>query len=120
MENKFSYTYKALSEEEKKEILSIRKKYLEKEIDDTETKFERLKRLNNQVKNLPTIMSLTIGILGTLILGLGMSMVLVWDLIIFGVILGVVGIAVLVTAYPIYKRLYEKNKETAYCRHDKI
>lgn len=45
------------------------------------------------------------GILGTLVLGVGMCMVMVWDMLIPGIALGIVGIVLLVCLIPICKGL---------------
>ena len=57
--------------------------------------------------------SLTVGILGALILGFGMSCIMVWSEKMFvpGIILGIIGIAVSVFAYPIYKIKAEKKRK---------
>ena len=68
MENKenFSYTYSAKQQEE---IKKIREKYLPKEAD----KMARLRRLDQSVTQKGTVISLIAGIIGTLIMGFGMS-----------------------------------------------
>ena len=49
MSNQFNYRYTAPTEEERKEIDSIRRQYAPQE--QTETKIERLRRLDALVKN---------------------------------------------------------------------
>ncbi len=48
-----------------------------------------------------TILTAIIGIVGALLLGVGMCMVMVWGNMIFGVVLGIVGIAVLLCLIPL-------------------
>lgn len=107
-ENKetFSYTYSAKQQEE---IERIRKKYVAPE----EDKMEQLRRLDRSVTQKGTAISLIAGILGTLLLGLGMSCALVWagNLFLPGVIIGLVGIAVLTAAYPLYQHITKKERE---------
>ena len=108
MSNQFNYTYIAPTEEERKEIDSIRKQYLPKE--QYETKLERLRRLNSLVKNSSIIWALTIGVLGCLVFGLGLTMVLEWRVIHWGVLVAVIGCAPMAISYPIYKLVLKKNK----------
>ena len=108
MSNQFNYTYIAPTEEERKEIDSIRKQYLPKE--QSETKLERLRRLNSLVKNSAIIWALTIGVLGCLVFGLGLTMVLEWSVIHWGVLVAVIGCVPMAISYPIYKLVLKKNK----------
>lgn len=100
-ENKsFEYTYSA---KQQKEIDSIRKKYLPKE----EDKMETLRKLDKSAEKPGTMIALAIGILGTMLLGVGMCCTMVWSssLFILGILVGILGIAILATAYPVYKRI---------------
>ncbi len=102
----FNYTYSAKQQEE---IERIRKKYMPPE----EDKMEQLRRLDRSVTQKGTTVSLIAGILGTLLLGLGMSCALVWaeNLLIPGIIIGLIGIAVLTAAYPLYQHITKKERE---------
>ena len=100
--NDFEYSYSAPTAEERKEIESIKNNYTKTS---TSTKLEKLRKLDNKVKQTPTILALVIGIIGTLVFGLGMAMVLEWSLIVFGVFIGVIGFIVLILAYPIYNKI---------------
>ena len=107
MQNKetFSYTYSAKQQEE---VRKIREKYLPKEAD----KMEQLRRLDKSVTEKGTTLSLIIGIVGTLVMGTGMSMCMVWtELFIPGVIVGVIGIAGVSLVYPIYSYVTRKERE---------
>lgn len=109
MDNKepFIYNYSA---KEQDEIKKIREKYSPKE----ETSIDRLRRLDHSVTQKGTALSLVFGVAGTLVLGIGMSMAMVMNGIlwfILGVIVGMVGIAVLSLAYPVYKAVIKKEKE---------
>ncbi len=57
--------------------------------------------------------SIVHGVLFSLILGLGMSCCMVWDgnLFIPGVAIGCVGLAVVISAYPIYTRIVKQDRE---------
>ena len=107
MENKetFSYTYSA---EHQDEVRKIREKYLPKEMD----KMEQLRKLDRSVTKKGTIISLILGIVGTLIFGTGMSCCLLWeDYFIVGIIVGIIGVAIISTAYPVYNFITKKERE---------
>ena len=112
-QNDFTYTYSA---KDKDEVRSIRDKYLPRE----ESKLERLRRLDRTAESKATVVSLVLGILGTLILGLGMSFILSELSLIFesqviavivGIILGIIGGAIVALAYPVYNRVLAKERE---------
>ena len=108
-QTKFEFNYSAPSEQERKEIESIRRQYTTV----TETKDDklfRLRKLNSYVNNSATIIGLVFGVIGLLIFGLGMTMVLEWSLVLWGVIVGAVGVIPMAIAYPVYKAVYKKNK----------
>lgn len=112
-ENKFEFTYKAPTKTEREQIEDIRNNYVPKVKE--ETKFEKLKKLDGKVQTIPMIWALCVGIFGTLIFGLGLTMILEWTLWIWGSIVGGVGAVVMAFAYPIYlhikKRLTKKYGE---------
>ena len=106
--NQFEYTYSAPTERERKEIMSIRRQYEDKPT--TDGKMERLRRLDAIVKNRCMIFSLTIGIIGCLIFGLGLAFVLEFNQWLLGIICGVVGAIVMIIAYPSYRFIHKKDK----------
>lgn len=109
MGDKFEYNYKAPSLEERKEIESIRRQYLPKS--DHLGELEMLKKLDGKVKNLPIAISLSVGIIGLLFFGLAMTFFLEWQhLWYLGIPSGVVGIILMLAAYPIYNKLLLKLK----------
>ena len=108
MNNKFNYKYIAPTEEERKEIDSIRRQYAPQE--KTETKLERLRRLDGLVKNIAIIWSLVLGVVGTLVLGLGLTMILEWSIWLWGIVLMVIGSVPMAIAYPVYKLALNKGK----------
>ena len=105
-ENNFEYSYSA---KRQKEVDEIRKKYLPKE----EDKLETLKRLDSEAERPGTVISLAVGTIGTLILGVGMCCTMVWSssLFVLGIFLGLIGMAVLGVAYPLYKKVTAKERE---------
>lgn len=104
----FQYTY---SSKEQEELKRIRSKYLPKE----ENKMELLRRLDAQVTEKATMYSIIVGVIGTLILGTGMSFCMVWADSVFvfalGIIVGIIGMVSLAMAYPVYNRTIKKERE---------
>ena len=108
MSNQFNFRYTAPTEEERKEIDSIRRQYAPRE--QSETKIERLRRLDALVKNMATIWSLCLGVFGCLIFGLGLTMILEWSIFLWGVLFMLVGSIPMAIAYPVYKGVLKKYK----------
>ena len=104
--NTFHYTYSAKQQEE---IRRIREKYLPRE----EDKMEQLRKLDRNAARKGTIVSVTAGIAGCLLLGVGMCCTMVWaeQFFVLGVIVGLIGIAVIAAAYPLYVRITKKERE---------
>ena len=106
MENKdeiFNYTYSAAQQDE---VRNIRKKYLPRE----ENKMEQLRRLDRSVTRKAQAASITVGVIGSLILGVGMCCAMVWQGTWFfpGI---VAGIAVVALAYPVYNHVAKKERK---------
>ena len=82
---------------------------------------ERLRRLDRGAENRATAISLIFGIIGTLILGFGMSLIMSElstmlglsgiSAIALGVILGAAGGVLVALAYPIYDYVIKKERE---------
>lgn len=109
MSDKFSYTYTAPTAEERREIEDIRKKYLPPK--DASGTPERLRALDKKARTPALAAGITLGVAGTLILGLGMSMALEWNMIVPGAVVGVAGIALAAIAYPAWKFLFGRGKK---------
>lgn len=108
----FNYTYSAPSAEEKKEIEYIRKQYVEnQDKKDVDGKMQRLRKLHSKVKSPAMAVSLTMGSVGTLIFGLGLSMVLEWGLLVWGSLVAVVGLAPIISAYWAHNKILERQKK---------
>lgn len=111
MENReFNYTYTAPTEEERKEIASIKRQYEEQEKPE-ETKLQRLRRLDAKVRTLPIVWSLTVGVVGILIFGLGLTTVLEWQSLWLGAAIMAVGAIPTVLAYSVYKCVLKRGKK---------
>ena len=102
----FEYTYSAKRQEE---IEKIKKKYLPQ----TEDKLEQLRKMDQAVTRPGIIWSLVLGILGCLVFGVGMCCTLVWaeTLFIPGIVIGIFGMAMMGCAYPVYKKLTDRERE---------
>ncbi len=106
--NKFEYTYGALSESERREIDEIRKRYTVSS--EQKSALERAKELDRRVRRFPTALALTLGIIGTLIFGLGLSLVLEFDMIALGILLASFALVPIIVSYPMYSLLLKINK----------
>ena len=118
MENKEKETFKfTYSAKEQEEIKTIRNKYAVQE--KTEDKMEQLRRLDGAVTKKATTVSLVLGIIGALIMGIGMSLVMTEIgaflgtvlAMVVGIGLGVIGIILVCLAYPLYNRTLKKERE---------
>ena len=118
-ENGFVYNYSA---KEQAEVKRIREKYMS--APKAEDKMARLRKLDASVTRTAQIVALIFGIVGTIILGLGMSIIMT-DLsefmglgndmaMIVGIIIGIFGGVLVSIAYPIYNAIVKiKRKKIA-------
>lgn len=102
----FTYNYSA---SQQSEIKKIREKYIPKE----ESKMEQLRRLDESATRPGMIVSLIVGIIGALVMGVGMCCCMVWmgDLFIPGIIIGIIGMLGVASAYPFYSHITKKRRE---------
>ena len=112
----FAYTYSA---KEQAELKKIREKYTPQK--ESEDKMTRLRRLDASVTNTAQTASLILGVLGTLILGFGMSLIMT-DLaralmltkdtaMVIGIIVGVIGGIIASLAYPVYNLIVKAKRK---------
>ena len=115
-QNRFSYTYSA---KEQAELKKIREKYAPQS--EEEDKMARLRRLDASVARTAQAVALVFGVLGTLILGFGMSLCMS-DLFaafgigkntafVVGIAVGVVGGILASLAYPIYNAIVRHKRK---------
>lgn len=109
--NSFEYTYSA---QQQQEVEAIRKKYLPKE----EDKMSQLRKLHESATQKAQALSIMIGVIGALILGTGMSLCMTelsgflgGTAMFIGIPVGLVGIALVAMAYPVYNRVLKKERE---------
>lgn len=109
----FKMTYSARQQEE---VHQIRSKYIPREPD----KMAQLRALDAAVGNKATAVSIAVGIVGTLLLGVGMSLImsefgtLLGALALpVGIATGAVGLVILACAYPVYLRTLKKERAKA-------
>ena len=112
----FTYTYSA---KEQAELKRIRDKYTAPT--ETEDKMTRLRRLDASVTNTAQAVALVFGVIGTLILGFGMSLIMTElaeilgisedTALIIGIIVGIVGGILASLAYPIYNAIVKAKRK---------
>ena len=113
----FTYTYSA---KEQAELKRIRDKYTEEPVGE-ESKLERLRRLDSGVTKKAQTISLIFGVIGTLVLGFGMSLAMT-DLgeglgmsgimpMTIGVSVGIVGAILVCLAYPVYNFVIRRERK---------
>ena len=114
--NGFQYTYSA---KEQSELKRIRDKYTAST--EAEDKMARLRRLDASVTNTAQGVALVFGVVGTIILGCGMSLILtdlaqILDLssdtaMLMGIAVGIVGGILASLAYPIYTAIVKAKRK---------
>ncbi len=114
--NGFQYTYSA---KEQTELKRIRDKYTAPT--EVEDKMARLRRLDASVTNTAQAVALVFGVIGTLILGFGMSLVMTElaeslgisgdTAMVIGITVGIVGGVLASLAYPIYNAIVKAKRK---------
>ena len=114
--NGFQYTYSA---KEQAELKRIRDKYTAQT--EVEDKMARLRRLDASVTKTAQAIALVFGVIGTLILGFGMSLVMTElaeslgisgdAAMAIGIIVGIVGGILASLAYPIYNAIVKAKRK---------
>lgn len=108
MSEKFEYKYTAPTDQEKREIEAIKRQYVK--VEEPTSKLERLRELDAKVKRIPTILALTLGIVGTLLFGTGMTFFLEWITLWYvGIPFSIIGLILISLAMPVYKKIKQKN-----------
>ena len=95
------------NENEIRKTEKIRSQYIEKE----NTKMDNLKKLDNKVKAPGKVISCILGVIGVLVMGAGMSLIMVENNMQTGLILGIPGMIVALLAYPVYSLITNHRKK---------
>ncbi|MBQ8297494.1 MAG: hypothetical protein IJX77_06900 [Ruminococcus sp.] len=111
--NTFDYTYSA---QEREELLAIQKRYKinsAAEITEREATMEELRKLDKRSSRLGKILTAVMIVSGTLIFGTGMSIILRLSdsLFALGIVIGVIGIAMVALTFPVRNYVNQKQKE---------
>ena len=94
----------------------IRTQYMEK----TPSELDALRRLDSKVKRPANVFAYTYGSISAIIMGAGMSLVMTdiaesiglgGDSMIMGIIVGIVGMAMVLLTYPMYKGILNSRKK---------
>lgn len=96
-----------LNAQEQKKVEKIRTQYIPKE----ENEVLQLKKLDKKVKLPGQIIAYIIGTIGALIMGAGMSMIMLNSVTAQGVALGIIGMGIAISAYPIYTLIIKSRKK---------
>lgn len=110
----FHYTYSAKQQEE---VENIRKKYTVPQ----EDKLQQLRLLDAGVTKKATLISIIVGVIGSLLMGAGMSLIMS-DLgqnigmqpkisLLIGMIAGIFGMILIACAYPLYNKTLMEERE---------
>lgn len=102
----FYYSYSAPTEDERREIEGIRSQYTAKSAADA--KLAYVKKLDKKVRGIPKAAALTLGIVGILIFGGGLTLCLegtFYGALVLGVVISAVGVAVMACAKPLHTAL---------------
>lgn len=95
------------NEQDKRRAEQIRRQYIAREANDA----EKLAELDRKVKTPGRAVSIVIGIIGALIMGAGMSMIMVWGNMANGLILSIPGLIAALAAYPVYEIITNGRKQ---------
>ena len=95
------------TERDQRRTEGIRRQYLARE----ENKMEQLQKLDSKVRSPGKIIASIIGVVGALVMGYGMSLVMVSGVMTTGIAIGVAGMVVALVAYPIYALITNSRKK---------
>ena len=96
-------------------VQKIRSQYTEQE----HTELDALKALDAQVKRPANVFGYTYGSIGAIVMGAGMSLVMtdigaalgMTKTMVPGIVVGIAGMGMALTTYPIYKKILHQRKE---------
>ena len=115
----FNLTYSA---KQMSEVKRIREKYLPEDKTELDERLEKIKKLDRSVVNRAMAYSITVGVVGALLMGVGMCFCMVPEFssalsiselvgMIIGIPVGIVGIAIASSAYSVYRATLDKMRK---------
>ncbi len=115
-EKQFHYTYSAARHEE---IQAIRRKYEAEPVQ--ADKMQQLRKLDAAVTNKALRVAVCVGVVFALVMGFGMSLVMtdlgaqlgMTSVAVPGILIGAVGMAGVIAAYPVYQLVLKKERAKA-------
>lgn len=100
----FSYVYSAKRQEE---IKNIQQKYASSQ----EDKLPQLRKLDASATHGGMIISVSLGVVSTLLFGIGMCCTMLWtDYFALGIAVGIIGIAGIAAAFPLYSAIVKRKR----------
>ncbi|MDA9471964.1 hypothetical protein [Enterococcus sp. 5H] len=93
--------------DEQEKIKNIRSQYLTK----GEDKVLQLKKLDRKVKLPAKVTAGIVGVGGTLLMGAGMSTIMVWDNMFTGLAMAIPGMLVAILSRPLYSMMLKRRKQ---------
>ena len=103
-----SVTYSADAQREMDAIVA---KYVKQDVPKQETALDRMQKLDRAAESKAQIVGLAVGIVAALVLGLGMSCALAWGQLALGILVGLVGLAGVIAAFPLYQKVLGQERE---------
>lgn len=95
------------NDQDQKRAENIRRQYVSHE----ENKMEQLQKMDGKVKLPGRVAGTILGVTGALVMGAGMSLVMVSNKIKKGLAFSIPGMAVALSAYPVYSLITDRRKE---------
>lgn len=95
------------NDQDQKRAENIRRQYVSHE----ENKIEQLQKMDGKVKLPGRVAGTILGVTGALVMGAGMSLVMVSNKIKKGLAFSIPGMAVALSAYPVYSLITDRRKE---------
>ena len=95
------------NEQDQKRAENIRRQYVSHE----ENKMEQLQKMDSKVKLPGRVAGTILGVTGALVMGAGMSLVMVSNKIKKGLVVSIPGMVVALSAYPVYSLITDRRKE---------
>lgn len=93
--------------QDQKKAESIRRQYIPRE----DNKIEQLQRLDSKVKTPGKVVASILGVVGSLVMGSGMALVMVWENMTMGLALSIPGMIVALLAFPAYAVITNSRKK---------